>query len=317
MSLASILARLRGLPEIASWPEALAYVARAVHREGHSPWEYPVAACRSVGGGDEQSLPGAAAVFCALAGIHLVDDLLDEDPAGDYRRIGPGRAANLGLALQAAGHLLLDAAACDIETRAPLHARYARMALLTARGQELDAEEAADEAGYWQRVEAKTPPLFAAALELGALLGGGAPAAVEAVGRLGAVMGRYVQVSDDLADALKTPASADWARCRGNLALLYAVTAEHPEREAFLALAAHAAEPAALAEAQEILVRSGAVAYCIYRLTLLAGEARDLLTASPLAAPEPLERLLSAQGEPLAHLLTAAGADPTAALGAR
>ncbi len=316
MSLQPILDRLRALPEIAAWPEALAYLARAVHRDGHSPWEYPRAACRAVGGDDERSLPGAGAVFCALAGIHLVDDLLDEDPRGDYRRIGPGRAANLALALQAAGHLLLDGAACDAATRAALHARHARMAVATALGQDLDAEEPADEAGYWRRVEAKAPPLFAAALEMGALLGGGSPAAVEHLGRLGAVMGRYVQVSDDLADALKTPAAADWARPRGNLTLLYGATADHAERGAFASLAARAGDPAALAAAQEILVRSGAVAYSLYRLGLLAEEARAALAAAPLATAEPLARLLAAQRRPLERLLAAAGAEPAAVLGA-
>jgi geranylgeranyl pyrophosphate synthase len=191
------------------------------------------------------------------------------------------------------------------------------MALATARGQDLDAEPAGDEDGYWLRVEAKAPPLFAAAFELGALLGGGAPEAVAALGRLGAVVGRYVQVSDDLADALKTPASADWSRASGNLALLYALTVEHPERAAFLALAACAGEPAALAEAQEILVRSGAVAYCLHCLADLAEEARSALAAAPLATPEPVAEILAVQQRSLARLLAGTGTDLTAARGAR
>jgi geranylgeranyl diphosphate synthase type I len=146
-------------------------------------------------------------------------------------------------------------------------------------------------------------------LEIGALLGGAPPAAVAALGRLGAAMAHFVQVSDDLADALETPASADWGRGRGNLAILYAMTADHPERERFLALAARPGEPAALAEAQQILARSGAVAYCIYRMTVFAQEAQELLAAAPVPDPRPLERLLSRQRQPLSRLLAAAGAD--------
>ncbi|HEX5759370.1 MAG TPA: polyprenyl synthetase family protein, partial [Thermoanaerobaculia bacterium] len=172
-----------------------------------------------------------------------------------------------------------------------------------------------DEDGYWTVVAAKTPPLFAAALEMGALLGGGSPAAVAALGRLGEVMGVFVQVSDDVADALGTPASADWSRGRVNLAILYALTAEHPEREAFLALAARAGEPAALAEAQEILARCGAVGYCAYRLEALAREADALLAAAPLVEPAPITRLVAAQREPLRGLLGAISEDPHVVLG--
>lgn len=317
VDLAPILDRLRRLPEIAAWPEALANLARAVPREGQSVWEYPVASCQAVGGSEEQALPGAAAVFAALASIHLVDDLLDEDPRGDYRRLGAGRAANLALALQAAAHLLLADAAGEDAGRAALQERLARMALATARGQELAATEPADEDGYWRVVDAKTPPLFAAALEIGALLGGGAPAAIEALGRLGAAMGRFVQVSDDLADALATPASADWMRPRGNLALLYAATADHPERADFAALTARVEEPAALTAAQEMLARCGAAAYCAYRLVALAHEAQDALSAAPLVDPRPLDRLLREQQAPLEHLLTAAGGDAAAVLATR
>ncbi len=309
-----IVERLRALPEMAAWPEAITYAERAVHCAGRSAWEYPVAGCRAVGGSAEQAQPGAAAVFCAFTSIHLIDDLLDEDPQGDYRRIGQARAANLACAFQAAGHVLLDGAPAAAAIHAALQGCFARMMLATARGQDLDAGEPADEEEYWRVVGAKAPPLFAAALELGALLGGGAPPTVAALGRLGAAMGRFIQVSDDLADALAVPASADWTRCRGNLALLYASVADHPEREAFAALAARAGEPSALAAAQEILARSGAVAYCAYRLVALARESRALLAAAPVVDPTPLRELLALQHQPLEQLLARAGADAAAVL---
>jgi geranylgeranyl pyrophosphate synthase len=120
-------------------------------------------------------------------------------------------------------------------------------------------------------------------------------------------MGRYVQVSDDLADALQTPAGADWERGRGNLAIHYALTIDHPDRAEFHALVRRVHEPAALQAAQEVLARSGAVGYCAYQMIALARQARHLLAAAPLADPAPLARLLALQHAPVERLLAQAG----------
>src|SRR5215218_7898025 len=113
--------RIRGLRQIACWPQMLELIERPVHRES-SVWEYPVAACRAVGGAEEQALPAAAAIFCSVISIHLVDDILDEDPNGDYRRMGAGPVSNLALAFQAAAHLLLDDPAISPAIRPALQA---------------------------------------------------------------------------------------------------------------------------------------------------------------------------------------------------
>ncbi len=309
MSFGRIQERLRALPGIAGWPDLQALVEAAVDQEGRSVWDYPALACRAVGGSAEAALPACAAVFCALASIHLVDDLLDEDPRGDYHRLGAGNTANLAFALQAAGHLVCEEATLPLTTRAQLHARLAHMTLATAYGQSLDLREPADEAGYWRTVEAKTPPLFAAALAMGALLGGAPETTVAGLERLGALLGRLVQVSDDLSDAMATPAAADWRRPRGNLALLYALTAEHPQREEFRLLAGSALDPAALAAAQKILLASGAVSFCAYHLSELSRQAREALASLKLHDQEPLARLLALQARPVAGLLAVVGVD--------
>src|SRR6188474_198738 len=113
--------RVRTLPTVSSWPQMLAMIERVVHRESTSVWEHPVSACRAVGGREEDALPAAAALFCSMISIHLVDDMLDDDPKGDYHRLGIGRTANLGLAFQAAGHLVLDDPAVEPRIRAALH----------------------------------------------------------------------------------------------------------------------------------------------------------------------------------------------------
>ena len=300
-------ARLRGLPQVAVWPQMLKRIDSAVHRDLQCVWDFPTAACQAVGGTAAAALPGAAAVFCSLIGIHLVDDLLDDDPRGDFRRIGAGPAANLALAFQAAGHSALDDPEVPPAVRAELHACLARMSLATAFGQHLDSREVAGEAEYWRVVEAKTPPLFGAALCLGALLGGATASTAGELERLGRLLGTFVQVSDDLADALAQPPSADWRRRSNNLPMLYAMTADHPRREEFLLLSAASDDAEALAAAQKLLLSSGAVSYCAWKMIEISREAHDVLAGIPLVDRKPLARLLAEQLAPLERLLAVAG----------
>jgi geranylgeranyl pyrophosphate synthase len=306
--------RVRNLEIVASWPQMLALIERVGYRESVSVWEHPLFACRAVGGRGEEALPAAAAVFCSLISIHLVDDILDDEPLGDFRTLGEGRTANLALAFQAAGHLLLEEAAAPAAVRAALQSSFARMSLATCLGQELDARELASEEEYWRVVGTKTPPLFGEALRMGALLGGATVAVADQIAEIGRVLGRFVQVSDDVTDALETPARADWRRRSNCLPLLFAMTAAHAERERFLEVSARVEEPEALAEAQRILFRCGAVSYCTLKLIELSQEAQKLLERIPLRHPEPLARLLDAHTKPLHRLLEKAGVQDPAAV---
>src|SRR5215213_3937205 len=198
MSLERTKDLILALRSVAEWPEMAELVQRVQPRGLFGVWDHPKAACEAVGGSPEAAEPGSAAILCSLLSIHLVDDLLDEDPDGDYRRLGPGSAANLALAFQAAGHQILDGARPGPQIRAALQAILSQMALVTAHGQSLDARDLRDEDEYWHVVRCKTPPLFAAAFSIGALLGGGPHEAVDRLGRLGGLLGLCVQVSDDL-----------------------------------------------------------------------------------------------------------------------
>ena len=307
-------AQIRSLQEVAAWPEMLRLIERVLHRESLSVWDYPEVVCEAVGGDANLALPAAAAIFCSLISIHLVDDMLDLDPHGDYRRLGEGRAANLALAFQAAGHRLLDDPALPPPTRAALQATLAQMALGTAFGQGLDSHEVTGEEEYWRVVEAKTPPLFAAAFRLGALIGGAPAGPVDGLARLGGILGRLVQVTDDLTDAVQVPAGADWQRRSNNLTILFAMTAEHPERERFLELSRRVADPESLAAAQKILISSGAVSFCAFKMFEFAKEANDLLAELPLPDPEPIARLIQLHLAPLHRLLASVGVEEPAAL---
>lgn len=306
--------QIRSLREVAAWPEMLGLIERVLYRESLSVWDYPEIVCEVVGGEPERALPAAAAVFCSLISIHLVDDMLDLDAKGDYRRLGEGRTANLALAFQAAGHKLLDDPALPAATRAALQANLAQMALGTAFGQGLDSLEVKGEEEYWRVVEAKTPPLFAAAFRLGALLGGAPAGLTDELGRLGGILGRLVQVTDDLTDAVQVPAGADWQRRSNNLPILFAMTAEHPDRELFLQLSRRVGEPEALAAAQKILIASGAVSFCAFKMLEFAREANDLLARLPLQKPEPIRDLIQLHLAPLHRLLASVGVEEPAAL---
>lgn len=314
MSFVRMKERVLAIPAVAAWPEMVEMIERATHQEWRSLWDYPFIACRAMGQDEAAAVPGAAAVFCSLASIHLVDDILDEDDRGLYRTLGSGPTANMALAFQAAALQALDGVE-SAETRALAQSNVAAMALATALGQHLDATRAVDgEEDYWKVVHTKTPPLFGTALFLGALLGGAEPEMARQMERLGGAMGVFIQVSDDLSDALKVPAGADWRRRTNNLPILYALTADHPEREEFVRLAERADDVAALEEAQRILLRSGAVSYCALKLIELSRLARGVLDRIDLPDPEPVRRLIEMQLKPLDHLFHSVGVDTPAAL---
>ncbi|HBL26829.1 MAG TPA: hypothetical protein DD490_08350 [Acidobacteria bacterium] len=299
---------IRSLDPVAVWPEMAEMIDRFDPHGTLGVWEYPLAACTAVGGPDNSATAGCAAILCSLISIHLLDDMLDEDPGGIQHRLGEGRTANLAMAFQAAGHQVLDDDRLAPHTRAAVHLALARMTLATACGQNLDMRVIADEDQYWGVVEAKTSPLFSAAFSIGSLLGGASPATAQHLAGLGGLLGRCVQVSDDLLDALRTPAAADWgSRRSNNLAILYAMTAEHAEKKEFLELSKHAEDPTALASAQEILVRSGALSYCVFKMVGFLGQAGRLLAGLSLPAPESVARLFEAHAKPIHHLFAAAG----------
>jgi geranylgeranyl pyrophosphate synthase len=117
--------------------------------------------------------------------------------------------------------------------------------------------------------------------------------------QFGCLMGKIIQISDDLADVYQTPASPDWQRGTGNLAILYARLAEHAGKKRFEALLPQIADLAALEEAQQLLLQCGAVSYCIYHLLQTAREARGVLNECALEQPLLLQQFLA---ERIAHL---------------
>ena len=290
------------LPELAAWPE-VASLFVGDGNENHVDWEMPLVVCRAVGGDEECVLPAVAGIACVRASCILVDDILDEDPDGAYVEMGSGRAANLALALLAAGFALTERCPVDPLRQAALSASLAHMALVGASGQELDSQNLPGEEHYWRVVQAKSRPFYAGAFEMGALAGGAAPDLARSLYDLGGLVGEIVQILDDLEDTFQVPASPDWQQSYKSLPILFAETADHPQRERFAALMSRISDPEALREAQEILIRCGAVSYCVYHLMQRQLSAQELLARLSLANPALLSELLDYQIKPLVEWL--------------
>lgn len=301
----------RGSTTVGPWPELSAIVGRPIKSDNDSAksWDYVRLACESVGGDARQAPPGMAAIFYLQVGIGLVDDVLDDDPKGLHLELGAGRAANLGLACQALASEMLTRAEIPESRRYLLHEILVRGALATARGQEIDVllSDKVSEADYWRLTDAKTPPLFSAALALGALLGGADAERARGVGDLGAPLGRMIQIGDDLTDALDSNQRPDWQRPGANLPMVFALLAEYDGRDRFHELLPRLSEGSNLAEAQRLLVSSGAIGYCCHRLLAAHKDVRTQLDQLHLPQAELLEHALDRVISPLTSLLDKLG----------
>ncbi len=308
MDIEKVKAYIRALPDVTGWPEMDRLLDRSAERLA-ATWRLPGLVSRALGADEAQALPGAAAVACAHISIILVDDILDQDPRGEYHEIGEGAAANLALAFQAAAFRCLERAPVEVERRMALLSALAETVFQTAVGQHLDARRWGDEAEYWRVLRTKSTPLYGAAFYFGALLARAVPEVAERLRQLGVLMGEIVQVYDDLMDVFQEAALPDWKRKWNNLAILYALTADHPERDRFRTLLDRIDDPAALQEAQAILVRSGAVSYCAYHLVRRQQAARELFKQIPLTDTESLTDVFVHQVEPLMHLFQNIGVE--------
>jgi geranylgeranyl pyrophosphate synthase len=206
---------------------------------------------------------------------------------------------------------LIENAPFNVSQKAALMSELARVGLQTAVGQHLDVQNLAGQDNYWKVVAAKSTPFYGGALKVGAIAGGAPPEQAEATYDLGLLFGEIIQIEDDLTDALETPANADWTQGRNNLLILYALTTDHKRRQRFVELMPQVQDPSALAEAQRIIVSSGAVAYCAYLLVRRYQSARQLLAHMNLPDVRPLADLLEAYAESLRRMFQVAGIDLT------
>ena len=293
---------LDNIPEFRTWPEFLSLFRRTAELKPRH-WQLPFKICQAVGGNMEQALPAVVAFACAQISILLIDDMLDQDPRGEYLRIGPALAANFSATFQAAGLEAVFTGLLPASNRFFGSRSLNSMYLKVASGQYLDVQNLTAESKYWQVVESKSGAFFGTAFYLGALSGGASDSLAARLERIGHLYGQMIQIHDDLNDSMSIPASPDWLQDRSPLPILYARLVQYPERGRFLKLCEQIPDPNALLEAQEILIRSGAVSYCIHQVFLRHRLARKILRAILLVNRGEIDALLDAMTEPVAGLL--------------
>lgn len=314
---ASIFNSLSKVGAIRSCPAMRSILQRATASRPRD-WQLPELAYNAVsdaGAKLERAIPVAAAIACLQISIILVDDMLDADPGGEYQSIGSGAAANLAVAFQAAAlEVIIHNPQLTPRAKLAIVGNLNQMALTTAVGQYLDTQKVASEADYWRVVAAKSGAFFGTALQVGALAADTEIAIQAAPGlkRLGKLYGEMIQIHDDLNDTMAQPAGPDWLCDRSPLPILFAKTISHPAQNQFLQLCRTITDPGALAQAQRILLRCGAVSYCLAQLMLRFQQAKQMLTNIPLVNKQQLSTLLANVAEPAQALLAAPRAQPKA-----
>jgi geranylgeranyl diphosphate synthase type I len=299
------------LPGIESWQTMQDLFQQAASRKPQH-WLIPVHACEAVGGSPEQAIPAVLAVGCAHVGILLVDDMLDDDPRGEFRRLGMPMSANLACAFQAAALHAAGQCASEPVSQLAVLRGFNEIFLSTAFGQFLDVQAPKDEPAYWQVAQMKSAPFFGAAFHVGALAGGGPLKTLEQWKRLGHIYGEIIQIYDDIHDVMETPASPDWIQGRTPLPILFARIVEHPQRDDFLALCRHIHSSMALQEAQDILIRCGAVSYCVDQILRRYQAAQAVSDELALPSKGTLDALLHDLIAPVQRLFESPSLQPHA-----
>jgi geranylgeranyl pyrophosphate synthase len=298
------------LPVMKSWPELQTLLTKTASMKPRH-WELPVKACQAAGGSVEQAIPAVAAIACAQISIILIDDMLDEDPRGEHHREGLAKVANYAAAFQTASLEALFYNSKQTISRFSDLRNLNRMIFMTAFGQHLDIQNPSDEIAYWRIVENKSAPFFGAALYHGAVSGRASNKVIHGLERLGRLYGEMIQIHDDLHDTMAVPANPDWIQKRLPLPILFAKIVEHPDRIKFLELCEDISKPEALSDAQDILVRSGAISYCIDQLLYRHQVAQAVLASIPLVHPKIVMQLLEEVVTPVWRLFQSMGRPPS------
>jgi geranylgeranyl pyrophosphate synthase len=298
---AAALAHLSAFDAVAEWDELRLLLQRVIAKQPPH-WKLPALACEAVSGDLSPAVPAVAALGCLHLGILLIDDMLDADPKGEHLRLGQPATSNLASALQAAGLEAIAHSNLSIEIQNAVQNNLNQMNLLTALGQYWDSLNPQDEESYWRVVRTKSSPFFGAAFYIGARMGDGCAQTAAKLERIGEIYGELIQIHDDLNDVMEVPANPDWKQGRSPLPLLFAQVTPHRERARFQQLRHHVSDPDALAEAQEILIRCGAISYAVDQLLERHQQAKRELNTMNLVHMDALGNLIDEAIAPVARL---------------
>ncbi len=267
------------------------------------------AACQAVGGNMERATSAAAAIehFHTAALIH--DDIADE---AELRRGEPclhlteglGLAINMGdLALSLVNGTVMNDANLDDATKVRVVTELINMTRRTIEGQALDIGWARDgryditPEDYLVMATHKTAHYSGAVpLAIGAIIGGGTDAQVEALRNYGLDTGLAFQIQDDLLNLVGSEESTkkdfrnDLTEGKRTLVVVHALQ-NSPQRDRLIEiLSSKEKDPAVLAEAVEIMEASGSVDYARAYAENLTSIAKNRLI--DMVEPSPSRDLL-------------------------
>lgn len=270
-----------------TWPE-LQKLLVSIINEKPKHINIPKLIANSYGGAPEALLAASASLALAFAGIVILDDVLDGD-----RRYGTDTAAlaNMSAALFSLADQPLAQISQDPHQVMQSYSVLSEMLFKVALGQSLDVRNPDSEEAYWQIAQLKSGAFFAGAFRLGGLAGGAPEADLQTLRLLGEEYGLLLQIHDDLSDALAVPANSDWTNGRFNLPILFAYAVDHPWRDRFEAIRLKVTDPELLKEAQEILIKCGALSYGLYQIQEHAEQVKGLLGKLSLHKRDSLIRL--------------------------
>jgi geranylgeranyl diphosphate synthase type I len=239
-----------------------------------------LASAEVVGGDPRAVIPAAVGAECGHAASLVHDDIIDKDDmrrgrSSVHREFGIDEAIIAGDSL--IFHLFAGLAEChdtgipDSRITRALGA-VARAGIAMCRGQSIEAEmgraASCTAREYLAVIQLKTGAFFRGVCESGAILGGGRPDWVDAVGWYGERLGIAFQIDDDLLGytsdtaTMGKAATSDIRNRRLTLPIIYAYAAADASgrRAIDLAYAAELNHEEALASLREILGRTGGLA---------------------------------------------------------
>lgn len=287
-----LIDKFSSLRHLKEWDEVQSIFRRAASAKP-AHWLLPIHVCESVSGNQAQAFPAMLAVACSHIGIVLIDDMLDADERGEYRKLGEPAVANIASALQSVALSVIVESEINSETKLGAMKVVNEMFLETTIGQYFDVKSIIkDEEDYWKIAKAKSSPFFSTSLQIGALFGGADSQLALQIKDLGSIYGEMVQIHDDVHDTLENAATPDWESNRAPLPILFASVVQHPKRDRFNELRPYArTNPKSLEEAQAILIQSGGISYCIYQLLERYQVAKDKISTMQVQRRNVLEKI--------------------------
>mgnify|MGYP005840967727 FL=1 len=256
--------------------------------------------CEAVGGKIEDALDAAVALEMVHTFSLVHDDIMDNDELRRGRQT-VHKKWDTALAILAGDAILIKA--YDAFRRVdPRHlprafAEFNQAILEVCEGQALDMafEQRRDVTvdDYFYMIDRKTGRLFSAACALGALLGGGSEAQIDAMRTFGSRIGRAFQVQDDLLDLTADQAllgkdiGSDLQEDKKTFLMLYAREhADETQNQRLQALQQKAQlDDADLQQAIALLTEIGAVSAARQEIDAALNEAFEALNLLTAAKP--------------------------------